>query len=982
MKKICLLFYFSGIAALTYEVLWTRHLGLIFGNTVYAAATVMMTYMFGIALGSHFAGKWGAKIKRPVRMFGLLEIATALYALCVPMIFQLIQILYRFVALHVSDSLAVLTVVRVGFAILLLLIPTAMMGATLPVLSKGFLSRVERFGSRLGFLYGINTLGAVSGVLLAGFFFIPKFGMTASNLIAVCLDAFVGLISLYLARTMDKSPEISRTIETESEIKPASLNRGKIANGLLVAIGVSGFLSLAFEVIWFRALIQIFGSTTYSFSAMLGAFLIGLSLGSLIIGPFTDKMKHPAVIFGAAAILTGVYTLLSLFWFTSMPEFLLTNLMLEDSPRWTTMIGLKFIITLFFLLIPTMLFGASFTLAAKAIRSAMNSSPRAVGDTAMFNTLGAALGAFTGGFILLPYLGMQTSLIVCACLAMILGLSLCWFESAQKTLRWISACVPLLIIVAYLIYPATWDKQILSAGPHFSPWTYVINGQVNIGEILNRRRLLFYNEGITATTSVTLDANENLLYLSHGKVEADTTKRGMVIQRMMGHLPMLFHPNPQRVMNLGLGAGVTAGAVSCYPVKLLEVVEIARSARKVSEIWKDWNHDVINHPHTKITINDGRNHLFVGKDRYDVITSDPFEPVVAGAGNLYTVEFFELAKRRLSEGGFMAQFLPLYEMSNADYQMIMRSFATAFPDCVIFFTGGDTILVGSNGASEWSFANLKKKFEIPAVAKSLNEIGFDDPEIIFSMFVTQVNTNDPGFTGNKVNTDNNPFIEFSTPKSKFHYTGNQNQQSLLEHFTDIPDGMLKGLSAEQRLLVQNSHEALKMAMTANILKNENQLENSVRLLIEAEKLSPHNPIIRNELVFSLLDSASSLQAMNNMEQAAIRYQLILKYDPTNFWAIYKLTNIYIANNRIQEAAYFLNQGILQYPKSPFLIGLRGKIRLMMDNDLQGAISDLNLAVSMLPKNLYLLSDYEKTLRLSGEMPEAEAVQKRMRRLLN
>ena len=192
MKKICVLFYFSGIAALTYEVLWVRHLGLIFGNTVYAAATVMMTYMFGLALGSHFAGKWESKIKRPVRMFGLLEAATAFYALCVPMIFKLIQLLYRFVALNVSDSLAVLTVVRVGFALILLLIPTAMMGATLPVLSKGFLRRVERFGSRLGFFYGMNTLGAVSGVLLAGFLFIPKLGMTVSNVVAVCLDASVG----------------------------------------------------------------------------------------------------------------------------------------------------------------------------------------------------------------------------------------------------------------------------------------------------------------------------------------------------------------------------------------------------------------------------------------------------------------------------------------------------------------------------------------------------------------------------------------------------------------------------------------------------------------------------------------------------------------------------------------------------------------------------------------------------------------------
>ncbi len=414
MNTISLLFFFSGIAALTYEVLWVRHLGLIFGNTVYAAATVMMTYMFGLALGSHFAGKWASKIRRPVRMFGILEVATALYALSVPLIFKLIQMLYRFVALHVSDSLAVLTVVRVLLALVLLLIPTAMMGATLPVLSKGFLTRVERFGSRLGILYGVNTLGAVSGVLLAGFVFIPNLGMTISNILAVCLDATVGLVAIYLSRTMDNSPEITEAIKFEAKMDAGSFKRGKVANWLLLAIGASGFLSLAFEVVWFRALILVFGSTTYSFSAMLGVFLIGLSIGSVAISRFADKAKSPTMLFGMAAIMTGIYTLVSMGWFTLMPEFLLENLMLKGTPGWGRMIMLKFVITLIFLLVPTILFGASFTAALKAIRSAMNSSPRAVGEAAMFNTIGAAFGACVGGFVLLPNLGMRISLILLA----------------------------------------------------------------------------------------------------------------------------------------------------------------------------------------------------------------------------------------------------------------------------------------------------------------------------------------------------------------------------------------------------------------------------------------------------------------------------------------------------------------------------------------------------------------------------------------
>jgi tetratricopeptide (TPR) repeat protein len=243
-----------------------------------------------------------------------------------------------------------------------------------------------------------------------------------------------------------------------------------------------------------------------------------------------------------------------------------------------------------------------------------------------------------------------------------------------------------------------------------------------------------------------------------------------------------------------------------------------------------------------------------------------------------------------------------------------------------------------------------------------------------------VDTNDPGFTGNRVNTDDHPFIEFSTPKSKFRYTGDQNQQSLLEHFSDIPDWMLKGLSPEKKLLAQNSHEALKMALRANILKNRHQLGDCIHLLMEAEKLSPNNPIVRNELVTSLLDSASSMQAMNNIGQAVLQYQMILQYDPTSFWAMYKLINIDLVNNRMQEAVDLLDRGLLQYPRSPLFIGLRGKIR-GITNDMEGAVADLSLAVSMLPKNLYLLGDYERSLQLAGETGQAEKIQNRIRRLV-
>jgi len=980
MKTISLLFFFSGIAALTYEVLWVRHLGLVFGNTVHAAATVMMTYMFGLALGAHFAGKWARRISRPVRLFGILEAATALYALCVPLIFVLIKNLYRMAALHVSDSLAFLTFLRVTLTLLLLLVPTAMMGATLPVLSKGFLSRVERFGSRLGILYGVNTLGAVTGVLLCGFVLIPRLGMTWANVTAVCLDATVGLVAIFLSRTMDRSPEVEEAIRRERKnAAEPDVARGRTAWILLFAIAFSGFLALAFEVVWFRALILVFGSTTYSFSAMLAVFLIGLSLGAVLISRLTDRVERPALVFGAAAMATGVHTLISLAWFTRMPEFLLRHLMLSGTPGWGRMIALKFFITLIFLLVPTILFGASFTAAVRAIRSAMNSSPRAVGEATLFNTLGAALGACIGGFLLLPHLGMRTSLVVLAFACLLLGMALLSWRG-RKIARIASVAVLLATALLFAVRPPEWDRQILASGPYFSPWNYVKGGKVTLMERIRSERLLYYNEGITSTISVLKTPDEKLSYCSQGKVEADTSDRSMMLQRMMGHLPMLFHPNPQRVLNIGLGAGVTFGAVSCYPASHIEVVEFEPSVTNVARVWKEYNHDVIDDPRITVTLNDGRNHLFVGGEPYDVITSDPFEPVMAGAANLYTVDFFEQAKAQLADGGIMAQYLPLYELSTEDYRIIMRSFAKVFPDCLLFFTGFDTIMLGGKGDLALRMPIAHEKFEMPKVNASLDDVGFSKPEMLLGMFVARLGADSPIFGKGVLNTDDRPVIEFSAPKSTFHYMPYENQRVLLDCFSAVPAELTESLSDGERETVARSHRALRTTLEANIVRSRGDLKGAVEMLIAAAKEAPENPVVRNEIATSFLSSAESMMARGNWPQAFLQYRKTLEYRPNEFWALYHLVNLSMRRNDVRSAVKYLNQGIEKYyPDSPLFIGLRGKIRGTC-GDAEGACSDLRLALSSLPDSLPLWTDYEYFLRVKGDAAGAEEARRQVERL--
>lgn len=955
---VCLLFYFSGIAALTYEVLWVRHLGLIFGNTVYAAATVMMTYMFGLALGSHYAGKLAEKIKKPVKVFGILEVLTATYALCVPYIFDFIQFSYRFAAINISDSIIFLTFIRVFLALILLLIPTAMMGATLPVLAKGFLTKIEHFGSRLGILYGINTFGAVSGVLLAGFLFIPKFGMSLTNIIAVSLDFLVGIIAISASIVFDRKTNQIVNNKISSSFAPLT----KTAKWLLISIGISGFISLSMEVVWFRALILIFGSTTYSFSTMLGIFLVGLSIGSLIISLFADKIKKPEVIFGISSTLIGFYTLSSLYFFTSMPTFLLQHLMLDGEPTWEKMISIKFLISIIFLLIPTILFGISFTTGVKAIRNHMSSSSEAVGEAAMFNTIGAALGAFFGGFILLPNVGMCSGLIICSSIIILLGIILIRLFLISKTKKLVIPGAIILLTFIFLINPPIWNKKIISSGPYFSPWEYVKNNKIILSEKLESERLLFYNEGITSTISVFRDLGEDLQYSSQGKVEADTTERSMMLQRMMGHLPMLFHPDPQRVVNIGLGAGVTFGAISCYPTEHLEVVEFEPSVVNIAKVWSEENHDIVNNPNIKITINDGRNHLFISDEPYDVITSDPFEPVMAGAANLYTVDFFELAKSRLSDSGIMAQYLPLYELSYEDYQMIMRSFAKVFPDCIVFFTGFDSILLGGKDANSLHLPIAARKFEIEQVKSSLGEIGFSDPEILLSMYVARLSNDNFLSRQGNLNSDNNPHIEFSAPKSTFHYTPDENQGVLLSYYSAIPEELIENLSDNKKRLVLDSHRAMKIMLKANIKQAKNtdklsgikssDLYQVTRMLQEASSISPNNPVIANELCANLFMIAESSREKGLLDDALIGYNEILKYKKSEFWPILQIFNIFMEKGDINNASYTLQYGLENYPNSPLFLGLKGKFIASTQP------SRMNEGLYLIEKAIEKLPDYK------------------------
>lgn len=972
MMMVGALFFFSGFAALTYQQIWLRHLGLIFGNTVQAASTVITAYMLGLTLGAWAAGKWGHRFSRPVWAFGCMELLIGLYALVLPFAFVLLRNGYRWMYTDVSDSMPLLTGARFVLAMLLLLLPTVLMGATLPVLCRGLADKLETFGQNMGRLYAVNTLGAVLGLLMTGFVLLPALGVASTNGVALAINVAVGLGACLVGRNWRVEDEVQATVApVSSEWRKAWVP--------LVGAGISGFLALALEVAWFRALLLVYGSTSYSFAAMLSVYLLGISLGAFAAARIADRMKHPLFGFAVVQAVAAVFVLGSLYGFNAN-AFLLLNMLNRLGFTWGVLLAAKFLITFIMVFVPTLCFGADFTFAAKAIRMFYTRSEKAVSAAYASDTIGAVGGSLVAGFVMIPMLGAEKTLVWLAFGGLGLTLFLLGFS---KAIRWqrvaLGGCV-VLVVGAGWVHPPQWDQRILAAGPYFSPWNFISNGRVALMDQVRSERLMFFKEGLTSTVSTSKGLDENLYFSIDGKVETDTMARGMVVQRMIGHLPMLFHPNPKHVLNIGLGSGVTFGALGVHPVDTLEVVEIEPTVTNVVKAWSAYNHDVLSNPKAKIHIGDGRNYLFCTDKTYDVISSDPFEPVVGGSAALFTVDHFQAARDRLNTDGVMCQWVPMYEMSQQDFLTILRSFVHVFPDSALFFTGLDILMLGFNGDVHLDAGVLREHFEIPAVKASLAQVGFTSPEMILCMFVSEMSKGG-GFIGpGPLNTDAHPVIEFSAPKSAVHYTPDQNQLILLENFTPIPATLYAGLSDEARHLIDRHHQALKLVLEASLLRAKEKPTESFNKLVQASQLAPDNPVVRNELVASVTASAINVMASGDAHMAYLQFNYVLRYDPYNFWAHYNLVSLCMSSGRTDEAMSHLNAGLEAYPDSPLFIALRGKVRASSGEDMKGALEDYRTALELLPERADLWAEYSHFLTEDGNFREALHAHKRAQEL--
>lgn len=761
MKRVWLfLFFLSGVAGLIYEVSWSRMLGVVFGTSALATSTVLIVFMGGMSLGSFLLGKLTDRTKSPFLFYGILEGGVGLLCLLVPFALSNISELYKNFYPSLQDSFLLLSLVRLALVIVILLPPTFLMGGTFPAFSSAY-AKLERAGRDLSIVYAVNTSGAVVGTLLGGFALLPNLGVSASIKVAVGINFLIFALALFLNREREK--------EEEAPLAPL-IYPSATANLAIIAIGLSGFSSMALEIAWTRALHMVFGITTYAFTTMLASFLLGLVVGSALLARYIERVKDLPLLLAFVEIGAGFTALLFSRIIDSLPIAFLW-LFRYTHDNFFLFHLCQFVVCSLVLLIPTSLFGASFPIATRIALRSREQFAGGVGRVYAFNTLGNILGSFFSGFLLVRFVGAAGVIVIASLLNIFAGGIVLRGAVATPKPRVREAWGIWGAALFFALMPFRWDIGRLTSGVYLYAPYYLETGSLKeASEAMENRRIIYYKDSITSTVTVVegLQNGAPVFALQiDGKTEA-SSYGDLTTQYMIAHLPLLLHPNPKKAMIIGLASGCTLGAALCHPVEKVVCAELEPAMLEASKFFKDVNEEYWKDKRAKVIIEDGRNFLALTPEKYDCIISEPSNPWISGLGNLFTREFYQICKDHLAKGGVFALWVPAYITSLEDFKGIIATICSVFP----FVTAWnyppiypDVVIICSNIPLRFSLDGIEEKIrDNPKLQKSLDRINIRDVWDVMRGFLLPDARMRQFSRGFPINTDDLPRIEYSAPK--------------------------------------------------------------------------------------------------------------------------------------------------------------------------------------------------------------------------
>lgn len=756
---VLLCFFLSGGAGLIYQVAWTKALGLIFGHTVYAIATVLAAFMGGLAAGSAYLGPWGQRHGRPVAVYGWLEIFTGVAGAL--SFVGLIGVRFLYLATYhiAGGSTAALVALRLVASAIVLFLPTFLMGGTLPILAGGLSRTSTELGSRLGRLYWVNTSGAVAGALAAGFALLPGIGFRRTLLLAVLLNFLAGILALYTAGEKNKA-ESGETVATAED-------RIHIPRYLLITFAIVGATAMVYEVAWSRLLATTLGSSTYAFTVMLATFLAGITVGSRLFEAWLKRGHRVSLTtFSVTQVLTGLGAVLFLLLFRQLPAILWT-LITATHKTFDGLVVAQFAICALAMLPTAIFFGFNFPVVTMLIAGREHGdgpSSAAVGRACAANTMGAIVGSLAAGFWLVPSLGSFRLVVWTAAANLALAVFLLARESPRQSFKVAEVSVLGALVVFGGYSKMLYDPAMANFGVVTTRGLYPAT--LNLDEVVRMKDLLFAEDGLNASISVTQSA-DNLALATNGKVDASTGDA--TTQLMLGHLGMIFHQAPRKVLVIGFGSGMTVSAVSRYPgVQQIDCVEIEPAVLRAAPYLKPLNRGVLNDPRVRIIIDDARNFLFTTQNRYDLIISEPSNPWIAGVAALFTNEFYQQVRARLAPGGMLVQWVQLYSVFPQDLRMVLNTVTGDFPQVTVWTaSSGDIILLGQSKPGSLSLDRMHRLWSGAHLRADYEEMGLQNPEGMLGYFLLDDSDLRTLVAGAPRNTDNLTRLEYRAPLAIF-----------------------------------------------------------------------------------------------------------------------------------------------------------------------------------------------------------------------
>jgi spermidine synthase len=918
---ITLFFLVSGATALVYQVIWVRMLGLVVGHSIYAVSTVVATYMAGLGLGARLAGNAAERVPRPLVGYGALEVGIGLFALASPLVLSLCDAV---VGLGGGEGSVAVTLLA---AMVALLIPTTLMGATLPLITRWYARDEATLGRDMGWLYAVNTTGAFLGAGLAGFGLLPFLGQPASLHGAAAVNIVVGLGAMALGSRVALAPSRAVAAVTEAErevpITPA------VARAVLLSFSLSGAAALVNQVAWARSFGLFTGSTTYAFSLIVCAFIAGLALGGHLFARIVDRATDRPGLLGLVNLGIALSCALLIPIQGWLPLWLIEPIAARAGSFGATQVFV-FGVLFALILLPTLLMGGTYTVTTRALSGSPDDAPRMVGRAYAWNTAGAIVGSLGGGMVLIPWLQLSGAL--WAAVALNLAAAAAVLGSRSR-LAW---ALPLLALLGATA-STPWNPRIMNLAPHMYARDLAGNPDA-IRRMTDSGSIRFHEEGVGATVTVIQRETGARVLRINGKTDASTLVDRLT-QGVVGSLPALLADAQDDALVIGLGSGMTLAATLDHPLQSVDVVEllpeVIAGARQFGELMEH----PLDDPRVHLHLGDGRHWVERTEHRYDVVSSQPTNMFVSGISTLFTAEAFQAMRDALEPGGVALVWVQGYLLRDEDFRTVLRTFLEVFPEAHFWNAGPyDFALTGHLAPLELDPERLDAR--IRALRGTRTELwtglrGVEDLQRHYLAGPARLRA----LAGElEVHTDRDPFLEFRAPRGLYGGEDLLDVSALLAAREPLP---LPDVSPELR-------EALANRLATTKTLDRVSLAGSVQELIDALRLDPGHPFARIRLARTLHGRALEEAQRGDLVAAERDARHVLDLEPLALQTWKLLATAELVAGHPADAAATLRSAVAHQPWNPYA-HLALAEGLEAAGDVQGAAAARDAARSLDPE---------------------------------